>query len=329
MNHIKFNHTDLTVSPLGLGTVNYGTSIDKLAAKRQINEFLELGGNFLDTAHVYGDWVPGEKGRSERVIGEWIKGNGSRDKIIISTKGAHPKLATMDISRLSAADITKDTHESLERLKTDYIDLYLLHRDDPNMPVAEIIETLEELKKQGKIRYYGCSNWTLSRIQEAQEYAKQKGITGFVCNQTLFSLADVNAHNVADKTLVVLDKETYEYHEKSKMNLMAYMSIAKGYFTHKLQGRALSDAVKGRYDNPTNDAIYNRLIEISKQTNLTLLDLSLKYVMMQNFPSVPLVSFSNETQLKEAMASCTKKVGQDIIDELGALKIFVTDVGRE
>lgn len=328
MKNVKLNDTDLMASPLGLGTVNYGTSVDKEAAKKQINQFIALGGNFLDTAHVYGDWVPGEKGRSERVIGQWIKENGSRDKIIISTKGAHPDLATMNISRLAAEDLIKDTDESLHRLNTDYIDLYLLHRDDPNVPVAEIIDSLEELKKQGKIRYYGCSNWTLSRIQEAQAYAKQKNMTGFVCNQTLFSLADVNVHNMADKTLVVLDKEAYEYHEKSKMNLVAYMSIAKGYFTHRLQGRALSDAQKGRYDNPVNDAIYNKLIEISKKSDLTILDLSLKYVMMQKFPSVPLVSFSSERQLKEAMASCCKTIDQDIMDELGDLKMFVMDVGH-
>lgn len=103
--------------------MNFGTVMDSKASKHQLDIFFELGGNFIDTAHVYGDWVPGPKGRSEKIIGEWLKETGHRHDVIISTKGAHPVLSDMS-SRINPVEIKKDINESLEYLNTDYIDLY-------------------------------------------------------------------------------------------------------------------------------------------------------------------------------------------------------------
>ena len=179
MKRVLLNNTDLYVSPLSIGTVNYGTSIDTRDAKAQLDRFVELGGNFIDTAHVYGDWVPGPRGRSEKVIGEWLKETGLRKDVVISTKGAHPDISDTSISRVNPEAIEKDLNESLERLNTDYIDLYFLHRDNPDVPVEELLDTLEEARIAGKIRYYGCSNWSISRISEAIEYARKQNISGF------------------------------------------------------------------------------------------------------------------------------------------------------
>jgi aryl-alcohol dehydrogenase-like predicted oxidoreductase len=108
-----------------------------------------------------------------------------RENIIISTKGAHPPLEAMDSSRVNIKALEVDLQGSLESLRTDTIDLYFLHRDDPQVPVAELIEWLEAQKGQGRIRYYGCSNWSLQRIMDAQQYALSKGYDGFSCNQIL------------------------------------------------------------------------------------------------------------------------------------------------
>lgn len=230
---ILLSNTDMYVSSLCIGIVNYGTSTDSKGAKIQLNRFVELGENFIDTAHVYGDWVPGPKGRSERVIDQWLNETGLRQDIIISTKSAHPDITDMSISRLTPEDIEKDLNESLEFLNTDYIYIYSLHLDTPDVPEEEILDVLEKTRTAGKIRYYGCSNWTLPRIIEASDYASKQNITVFDCNQLMWSLADINYGGIDDKTFVVLDKDTYEYHKKADLNAMAYTAMAKGYFSNK------------------------------------------------------------------------------------------------
>ena len=205
MKKIKFLNTELSVAPLCLGTVNYGSAMPEKEAIHQLSRYVELGGNFIDTAHIYGDWEPGMGPLSETAIGKWLKEFPERDRLVISTKGAHPRMQTMQIPRCSDAEIEEDLNSSLELLHTDYVDLYFLHRDDPRRPAGEIVEFLEKQVKAGKIRYYGCSNWKLSRVMEANAYAKEHGLQGFVCNQLMWSLADVNFSGLADQSFVLMD----------------------------------------------------------------------------------------------------------------------------
>lgn len=325
MRRILLSNTDLYASPLCIGTVNYGTSVDPKDARNQLNRFVELGGNFLDTAHVYGDWVPGPKGRSERVIGEWLNETSLRHDIIISTKGAHPDISDMSISRINSKDIENDLNESLVRLNTDYIDIYFLHRDNPDVPVEEVIDALEKARIAGKIRYYGCSNWSLSRIIEASKYAREKNITGFVCNQLMWSLADVNYKGIEDKTLVLMDKDTYEYHKKTGMNAMAYTAAAKGYFTKLQGGEPISQKISARYDIPSNNQIFDELVKTANQLNIDIIEVELAFLMHQEFASIPVVSFSSLEQLEQGMRSCELKLDGDIINKLRNLKNYVIE----
>jgi aryl-alcohol dehydrogenase-like predicted oxidoreductase len=321
MNTIKLKGMNLSVFPLCLGTVNYGTNLSVNDSKNQLSQYIEMGGNFIDGAHIYGDWEPGLRSRSERTIGEWIQETGHRDKVIIATKGSHPDWGKMDIPRLKSSDIEKDLNESLEYLNTDYIDLYFLHRDDKNMPVSDIIDCLDKAQKNGKIRYYGCSNWSLKRIKEAEDYCKQTGRQGFKVNQIMWSLADINFYNLSDKSFILMDNEMYKYHTKTGMNVMAYMSVAKGYFTRRFSGEKLPDSVTSVYNNPTNEKIYERCLETVKKGNYTFMDLSLMYFRAEKaFPSVPIASFDNEKQLIEGISSCKKSLPTDLLHELGKIK---------
>lgn len=325
MKRVLLNNTELSVSPLCLGTVNYGTSIDSKAAKYQLSSFFELGGNFIDTAHVYGDWVPGIRGRSERIIGEWLKESGLRQDVIISTKGAHPDISDMSISRVNPEKIKKDINESLEYLNTGYIDLYFLHRDNPDMPVGEVLGVLEEARGQGKIRYYGCSNWALQRVIEAGIYARQNKFPGFVCNQLLWSLADINRSGVKDKTLNFMDEETYDYHKKTGLNAMAYTAAAKGYFTKLFYRKSISDKISSRYDNQSNKLIFSELVKTAKKLNVSLIEIELAYLMHQDFVCVPIVSFSNEEQLKQGMKSFDVELDAETVNNLRSLKKYVLE----
>lgn len=323
MKYIKFNRTELEVCPVCLGTVNYGTSFAPEECKRQLDQYIDMGGNFIDTAHVYGDWEPEILSRSERVIGDWIKQSHKRGKIILATKGAHPLLDNMDCSRVNPSEIEKDLEESLSFLHTDYIDIYFLHRDDPSISVEEIIDFLDQKVREGKIRYYGCSNWSLKRIMAANEYAQTKSKTGFICNQLMWSLADIHFNNLQDKTFILMDEKTYTYHKNTKLNAMAYMSIAKGYFSRKSNGEILPNTIEEVYGCEENDAIYNKLLQISGRCGLSVTELSFLYFTKHDFQAVPIASFDNCIQLEQGMRSFDVTIEKGLLDQLNILKKYI------
>lgn len=323
MRRVQLKYTDLQVSPVCIGTVNFGTKIDNKTAEHQLDKFFEQGGNFIDTAHMYGDWVPGIKGRSERIIGDWLKKTGIRKNVVISTKGGHPDLSDMDLSKITPERIKKDLDESLEYLKTDYIDLYFLHRDNPDVPAGEFIDVLDEARREGKIRYYGCSNWKTDRIAEAGEFARRHDLTGFVCNQIMWSLADINSNGIADKTLVLMDEKTYEYHKNTGMNVMAYTAAAKGYFTKLYNKKSISGEISSIYDIPSNRVIFDELVKTAEKMNVSLMEVELAYLMHHDFVCIPIVSFSNDEQLEQGIKSCSTELGPDVVDRLRSLKKYV------
>lgn len=316
MNYRTFQSTDLKVSGICLGTVKYGTDMAEGDAWEQMDSFLELGGNFLDTAHVYGDWVPGERARSEQVIGRWLKSRGKRSRVVISTKGAHPCIETMDVPRVTPECIRRDLEESLEALGTDYIDLYFLHRDDASVPAAELLGALEEARRQGKIRWYGCSNWTLPRLQEADRIAEAEGFSGFVCNQLMWSLAKINPSAVADPTLVLMDYDTYCYHQKSGKSVMAYTSAAQGYLAKRAMGAFIGENLKAQYDNKENEEILRLLQEYGMPAG----EFPLAWVMHHDFVSVPIVTFRTALQLWEGIRSTELKIPQELAREIQKVK---------
>ena len=170
------------------------------------------------------------------------------------------------------------------------------------MPVREIVDCLDAACNTGKIRYYGCSNWKLGRIKEAAAYAKTKGSRGFVVNQLMHSLADINYHRLPDKTFVLMDEETAAYQAETGLNAMAYMSIAKAYFTRRHQGEKLPESVTSVYGNESNERIYARALDAVNAGRHSFMDLSLMYLMAESrFPVIPIASFDTPEQLVEGL----------------------------
>lgn len=320
MKKIQLNNTNLQTSQICLGTSNYGTSFPEMKALRQLDKFCEMGGNFIDSAHVYGDWIPGETGRSEKIIGKWLNETGFRNKVIIATKGGHPNLESMNIHRVHPSYLEEDLEGSLENLKTNYIDIYFLHRDDLSIHVATIIDYLEEKVRQGKIRYYGCSNWSLSRIIEAQNYAEENLYKGFVCNQIMGCLEDVNREYLMSRQMVALDKEFKRYHNETKMNLMSYMTISGGYFSKRIDGKRLSQDMIDMYDNSSNDKILEELRNMCRDGKYNINDFCFKYVTKQKFPSIAIASFSNDEQLEQGMKCCELEIDSELINSISKYK---------
>lgn len=146
-----------------------------------LDEVFERGGTTFDTAHQYGG------GDSERTFGRWVRERDLRDEVVVIGKGAHHNA---DRKRVTPFDITADLLDSLARFGFDHVDLYLLHRDDPSVPVGPIVEVLNEHLSEGRIKAFGGSNWTPRRLKEANEYARENGLVPFVASSPNLSLAE-------------------------------------------------------------------------------------------------------------------------------------------
>lgn len=310
-------NTALAPSALCLGTADMGARIPRDDALRLLDAFVDAGGTFIDTAEIYSDWVPGEKSRSEKLIGSWLSARGGRDKLVLATKGAHPRLSSMGVSRMSRAEVEADLHASLENLCTDVIDLYWLHRDDPSRPVEEIIETLNAQVDAGKIRAFGCSNWRTDRISAANAYAVQAGLRGFVANQPLWNLARVPQDRLADQTCVVMDDAMHAMHRAAGMACVPYSAQANGYFQRQIEGTAgaMSAAHLRLYGDAENARRAERVAALVHETGLTVTQIVLGYLLSQPFPVFPILGCRTLEQLRDSLTAADVRVRvDDVLD---------------
>lgn len=188
MQYTRLGRSGLQVSRLCLGTMNFGWDADENDSFAIMDRALEHGINFFDTADVYG-WKLGE-GLTEQIIGRWFKqGGGRREKVVLATKVFNPMGEWPNTKGLSALHIRQACEASLRRLKTDYLDLYQFHHIDRSVPWEEVWQACEVLVKQGKVLYFGSSNFAGWHLAQAQEQVRGRGFMGLVCEQTKYSLA--------------------------------------------------------------------------------------------------------------------------------------------
>lgn len=321
MKHTTISMTDLAPSAICLGASNFGAAIAQADAFMLLDAFVDQGGNFLDTAEVYANWRPDlPRSISERTLGAWMAARGNRAQIFIGTKGGHPELATMHIARLAPADILHDLHGSLERLQTDTIDLYWLHRDDPTRPVGEIVETLAAQMKAGKIRAFGCSNWSTARMREAWRYATEHDIPGFVANQPLWSLAKPNPAAFGMPGLAGMDEEMYAFHREAGWAVIPYTAQARGIFS-KLASGGVENLNEGERKSYLNDVNLQRLVSVQRvaaQHNATVAQVVLAYLLCQPIPTIPVVGCRTVAQLTESMGAATVALSATEVADLEA-----------
>ncbi len=301
MRTIPIPGTDLNASALCLGTNRFGSELDARASAALLDAFVDHGGNFVDTAHIYADWIPtAPRSASEKTLGAWLKAGRRRDQIVLATKGGHPDLATMRQPRLSRHDLEQDVESSLACLGTDHIDLYWLHRDDPARPVGEIIESLTAIQRTGKIRYFGCSNWRTPRLRAAQDYATGHGLAGFVANQPQWSLAVPNPAALSDpQGLVVCDAETRAYHLATGLALMPWSAQGQGYFDklERLGVVGLGEADRRKYDSPVNRGLHPIVRALAQRHDVSVGVIALSYLLSQPFATYPVIGPRTPEQL--------------------------------
>jgi len=316
VNKHTIKDTDLEVSRICLGVADAGLKQPESESFRLYDRFCELGGNFLDTARVYSNWVPGELNRSERILGDWLASRKNRQSLVIATKGGHPELSSMHIPRLSAKEVAEDLNGSLGSLGTDYIDLYWLHRDDPSRPVGEIIEYCNEFARQGKIRYFACSNWPVQRIREANRYAVKHGLRTFVASQVLWNAGVYHMKKNNDPTIINFDAEMFRLHRETGFTAIPFSSQANGFFTYfDNKDPAHEEKIKwSSYNTPGNLKLYSVLRQTADTLQLNMTQVVLSYLLSQPIAVVPIVGCGSIRQLNESVSSSDRIIPDDMLE---------------
>lgn len=314
MTRITLPGTTLEVSPLCLGGNRLGADLDRDASFALLDAFFEAGGNFIDTAHVYADWLPDvERSCSEKTIGRWRAARNPGGSVVVATKIGHPKLDRPG-ARLDAESLRQDVAEARENLLQERLDLVYLHRDDPAREAADILAALEDLRVRGEIRHYAASNWTGVRLQAASEAARRYGWQGFVANQAEWSLAARNPGSAA-ADLHAMDGAMIRWHEETGIAAIPYSAQAKGYFD-KL-GAGTLDAATGRsYDNPSNRAKATRLAALASGADLTPTQAMLALFRLASFPVIPVVGCRTPVQIGASFRGIAARIDREAAGDL-------------
>ena len=252
-----------------------------------LDYYYERGGNSYDTAHCYGP-------NCECGLGNWVAERGVREEVVIHGKGAH--LAGTDTPFESPGcdpeTLTKELMESLERLQTDYLDLYCMHRDNPTIPVGEFVDVLNEHVAAGRIHVFGGSNWTIERFEEANEYAGKNGKQGFQVISNNFSLAIWN-QPMWSNCLASADAEWKAWLEKTRTPLLAWSSQASGLFTGRFSpedaGKAEIEGIERTWFSEGNFERMKRAERLAEQKGVLPLQIALAYVLCQPFEMYALI----------------------------------------
>jgi aryl-alcohol dehydrogenase-like predicted oxidoreductase len=311
MEYMKISNLEKKVSSIVFGTA-MPTILDAvpeiLAGKSEncdgnknrafelLDKMFELGVNTFDCAAHYG----------EEVIGEWVHSRGIREKVVIITKGAHPNHWR---NRVTEFDILSDIHNSLAKLKTDYIDIYFLHRDDPSVPVGTIVDILNKLHNEGKIRLFGGSNWTHKRISEANEYAKRKGLIPFTVSSPNFGIAEQADDPWGGGCISISgpeNKEARQWYYENKIAVFAYSSLGRGFFSGKFKSNEMDKAkeildqfaLKGYYCM-NNFKRLERIEKLAKEKNVSVSQLALSWIFNQPFKVAAIVSPQNIKHMEQ------------------------------
>ena len=280
------------VSRIGLGSVMFSPDRKEFSGEL-LDSFVEQGGNCIDTAWVYG------KGAAEKAVGAWIEDRGVREQIVLIGKGAATVSCTPEM-------VTAQLAESLERLRTGYIDLYLIHRDNIEVSVGEFVECLNEQHRAGRIHAFGGSNWTTKRMEEANAYAASRGLIGFAASSPNFSLAVWNEPRWID-CLSASDQVSREWYRRANIALFAWSSQAAGFFAgHYSETDLESPGTKEMakvWFNESNFQRLRRARELAGRKGVTPNQVALAYVLCESPTTFALIGPERVEELRESVAA--------------------------
>ena len=302
--------SDLSVFPLNLGGNVFGWTADRQTSFDILDAYVAGGGNFIDTADGYSEWVPGNTGGdSERLIGEWQELRGNRDELVIATKvSQHP-----DFQGLAADNILKAADASLERLRTDHIDLYYAHFDDESVPLEETVTALSSLVDAGKVRHLGISNYSAARIAEWFEIVEAKGLHRPIALQPHYNLVERD-----------FEGELRTIAEREQLAVLPYFSLAKGFLTGKYREGSSVDSVRAEGAQAylaDHAALLPVLDEVAAAHGVSVATVSLAWLRSQPTVAAPIASARTVEQLPDLLASATLELSDDELAALTAASV--------
>jgi len=258
-----------------------------------IERYLERGGTMIDTANIYGG------GRSERAVGDWVRRSGRREDILLLTKGAHHDKRG---KRVTPEEISFDLGQSLERLGVPSVDLYVLHRDDPDVPVGPIIDVLNGHAARGRLRAFGGSNWSHQRLQEANAYARERGLTSFAASSPNLALAVPKEPMWADCISIAGDADALRWYRETGMPILSWSSQAGGFFSGRFTPDKPDDKdmVRVYYDD-ANWERYRRAEKLGKELGHSTIQIALAWVLNQ--PDLNVFALIGPRSLEELNSS--------------------------
>ncbi len=262
------------------------------AAFALLDAALEAGCNAVDTALVYGN------GHSERLVGSWIRSRRVRDAVLIVGKGGHPDAACE--SRVHPGFVAADLERSLRNLGVERIDLYLLHRDDPRVPVGVIMAGLHRLVQAGKVRALGASNWSHLRIEAANQYAFAHGLTPFSVSSPHYSLAEMHEAPWPGCSSITGEAgaEGRAWYEATRLPVLAWSPLAGGFLTDH---GTTDEAQRRAYEGPANVARRDRLVALARERGVSAAQLALAYLLQQPLDVYPIVAARSPSRLGELL----------------------------
>ena len=310
------------VSQIGLGISRFGTIIDKSLSFEMLDMFVEKGGTLVDTARNYYEWVENGRGKSEECLGKWIESRSNRDEVVISTKGGVRNDGNNWTIDLSIDNLIEEINQSLDAIRTNRVDIYLLHRDDRTKEEGEIIYNLQTIAEKANVDYLGVANWRCDRIRRANEYALAHELKGIDIVQTWWSIGAYTSSMWNDPNTTNMDRDTYEYMLANDMVGMAYTSQCKGFFqkasTSGVDG--IGDLLKERICTTKNKRILEYILKYSRENGVSVTDVVNSYITSNPLKGIALVSCSSIEQLKDIMTHCDHDLEQSFIDKIDRLK---------
>ncbi|GER86748.1 oxidoreductase [Dictyobacter vulcani] len=261
-------------------------------ASVMFDDFFEQGGNCFDSAYIYGG------GQCEKILGQWIKQRGIREQVVILDKGAHTP-------HCNPQALSSQFMQSLERLQTDYVDVYMMHRDNTDIPVGEFITVLNEHKNAGRMHAFGASNWSLERLQEANDWAAEHGLVGFSALSNNLSLARM-IDPVWAGCIAASDPAFRAWLEKTQLPIMPWSSQARGFFTGRTRPDDHSDSELVRcWYSQDNFQRLERVNELAHKRGVLPITVALAYVLNQPFPTFPLIGPRQLSETRTSLPALT------------------------
>jgi aryl-alcohol dehydrogenase-like predicted oxidoreductase len=308
--------TGLSIAPIVFGGNVVGWTADEKTSFQLLDAFFDAGFNAIDTADVYSAWVPGHQGgESETIIGKWLKQSSLRreDAIIVTKVGFDNNERK---TGLSAKWIAEAVDASLKRLQTDYIDLYLAHKPDADVPLEETLHAFSKLKEQGKIRSIGCSNYNAEQLQESLDVAANNNLSRYDVIQPEYNLYTRESFEGPLADLSV----------KEDIGVINYFGLAAGFLTGKYRSKADTEGVArsyrvGDYINTRGLAILGVMDTIAVETGAKLADIALAWLLSKKAVTAPIASATSLSQLESFNRAVDLKLTDEMIsllDKAGA-----------